>query len=182
MIKGIALVLIDIQQGFDDPKWGSRNNPKAEEQASVLLNFFRENNLPFYHVQHLATEKESLLRADKPGVKIKPIVAPKEGEIVINKSVNSAFIGTDLKEVLEKGGMKTIVFVGLTTDHCVSTTARMAGNYGFRVIVISDATATFERQFNGKHFSAKVMHEVALASLSKEFAEIMTTEELLKLL
>jgi len=89
---------------------------------------------------------------------------------------------TDLKKILEKDRIKTVVFVGLTTDHCVSTTARMAGNYGFKAIVISDATATFERRFKGKHFSASLMHEMALASLNNEFAQIMTTKELLRFL
>ena len=178
-MQDTALVLIDIQQGFDDPKWGRRNNPRAEKQAALLLNFFRQNNLLLYHIQHLSTEPDSPLRPEKPGSKIKILVEPKKGEVVINKNVNSAFIGTDLKQRLEKNKIRSVVFAGLTTDHCVSTTARMAGNYGFKVIVISDATATFERTFKGKHFSAKVMHEIALASLNNEFAQIMTTKEFL---
>lgn len=177
-----ALVLIDIQQGFEDPRWGKRNNPKAEEHAAELLKFFRRYDLPFFHIQHLSVTPNSPLRPDQSGVKIKPIVKPKRGEIVINKSVNSAFIGTDLQKILEKGGIRTVIFVGLTTDHCVSTSARMAGNLGFRTIVISDATATFDRRFKGKYFSAAQMHEMALASLNGEFAEIMTTKEVLKLI
>lgn len=182
MIENVALILIDIQQGFEEPGWGKRNNPRAEQNASLLLNFFRKNNLPLYHIQHLSINSDSPLRPGQPGVRIKKIVEPKQGEMVINKSVNSSFIGTDLKKILEKDGIKTVIFVGLTTDHCVSTTARMAGNYGFRTIVVSDATATFDRRFRGKYFSAKTMHENALASLNNEFAEIMTTKELLRLL
>lgn len=176
-----ALILIDIQQGFYDSKWGKRNNPRAEQRASELLEFFRKNNLSLFHIQHLSTEPDSPLRG-KPGSNIQSIVKPKRGEIVINKSVNSAFIGTDLKERLEKDHIETVIFAGLTTDHCVSTTARMAGNYGFKAIVISDATATFDRRFKGKYFTAKQMHEMALASLNNEFAQIMTTKEVLKIL
>lgn len=181
-MKDTALVLIDIQQGFDNPKWGKRNNPRAEEKAAVLLNFFRKHKLPLYHIQHLSTEENSPLRPEKSGSKIKSLVKPKTGETLITKNVNSAFIGTDLKQRLEKDGIRTVVFAGLTTDHCVSTTARMAGNYGFKAIVISDATATFDRTFKGKHFSARQMHEIALASLNNEFAAIMTTKELLRTL
>ena len=78
-----ALVLIDIQQGFDDPKWGKRNNPRAEENCALLLNFFRKNHLPLYHIQHLSTEENSPLRPDRPGRE-----------------------GTDLKKILEKDGMR----------------------------------------------------------------------------
>ncbi len=181
MIDNAALVLIDIQEGFKDPKWGNRNNPRAEERAAELLIFFRRHELPLFHIQHLSITPNSPLRPGQPGVMIKKVVEPKKGETIINKSVNSAFIGTDLKKILEKGRIKTVIFVGLTTDHCVSTSARMAGNFGFRTIVVSDATATFDRKFRGKYFSAKTMHEMALASLSGEFAEIMTTKELLEL-
>lgn len=178
-MTNVALVLIDIQQGFDHPKWGRRNNPKAEQKCAIILKFFRDNKLPLFHIQHLSTELDSPLRGN-PGSKIKAIVEPRKGEVLINKTVNSAFIGTNLKEVLEKEGIETVIFVGLTTDHCVSTSARMAGNFGFRAIVISDATATFDRKFKGKYFSAARMHEMALASLNNEFAEIMTTKELLR--
>lgn len=181
-MSDIALVLIDIQEGFNEQVWGKRNNPMAEDNAASLLNFFRKNKLPLFHIQHLSVTPNSPLRPGQPGAEIKKIVEPKKGEIVINKSVNSAFIGTGLKKFLEKAGIKTVIFVGLTTDHCVSTSARMAGNFGFKTIVVSDATATFDRRFKGKYFSAARMHEMALVSLNGEFAEILTTKELLKLI
>ena len=99
------------------------------------------------------------------------------------KDVNSAFIGTDLKEQLDAMAINTLVIVGLTTNHCVSTTVRMAGNYGYETILISDATATFDRVgINGEKYSAEIIHLTTLASLKDEFAEIMSTEELLRLL
>ena len=95
--------------------------------------------------------------------------------------MNSAFIGTDLKERLDNEKITKLVIVGLTTDHCVSTTTRMAGNFGFDTFLVSDATATFNKKgIDGKNFSAGLIHETALASLNGEFATVVTTDFLKK--
>ena len=107
------------------------------------------------------------------------MVLPQEGEPIIKKNVNSAFIGTDLQQQLDSSGIRNVVIVGLTTDHCVSTTARMAANYGFVTYVVYDATATFNKKgFKGEVYSAELIHNTALASLSGEFAKIIKTYQL----
>jgi nicotinamidase-related amidase len=108
-------------------------------------------------------------------------VKPTEGESIIKKNVNSAFIGTDLKEQLDNNKITKVVIVGLTTDHCVSTTTRMAGNFGYDTFVASDATATFNKKgIGGQLYSAELIHETALASLNNEFATVVTTDELVE--
>ena len=98
-------------------------------------------------------------------------------EPVIRKNVNSAFIGTNLKEQIDKAGVTQLVIVGLTTDHCVSTTTRMAGNFGYQTFLVSDATATFNKKgMRGENYSAELIHETALASLNNEFATVVTTD------
>lgn len=90
-----------------------------------------------------------------PGFLVKPQAQPLLDEPVIYKSVNSAFIGVDLEQRLRNAGISTAVKFGITTDHCVSTTTRMAGNLGFDTYVVSDTTATFERPGpDGRHCSA----------------------------
>lgn len=171
-----ALIVIDVQSGFDDPVWGRRNNPEAEERIAELIAAWRQAAGPVHHVQHASTEPDSPLRPSHPGHAIKPDVLPATGEPIHRKEVNSAFIGTSLEADLRAGGVDTVVLVGLTTNHCVSTTARMAANLGFRTIVVSDATATFDRRaLDGQLRPASEVHAAALSDLAGEFAAIAST-------
>lgn len=177
-----ALLIIDVQQGLDEPRLGARNNPAAERNMARLLAKWRARGRPIFHVQHMSTELDSPLRPELPGNAIKREVAPIGGEAVIQKRVNSAFIGTDLRERLEAAGIESLVVVGLTTDHCISTTVRMADKLGFRATVVADATAAHERfSYDGKHFAAETVHELALANLHREFAAILTTDYVLSM-
>ena len=174
-----ALILIDIQKGFDNIDYwgGQRNNPDAEENASELLRLWRKHNLPIFHVKHCSSNPESLLYETNAGNDFKDLVKPIDKELIIKKSVNSAFIGTDLKEQLDSLEITKLVIVGLTTDQCISTTTRMAGNLGFDTFLVSDATATFNRKgLEGQTYPAELIHAIALASLNHEFARIVTTE------
>jgi nicotinamidase-related amidase len=176
-----ALVLIDIQQGFDDPARGPRNNPHAEGNAARLLDAWRARGGPIVHIQHHSIEPGSSLRPGQPGVEFKPEVAPLPGEPVISKHVNSAFIGTNLEAILRERSIDTVVIAGLTTNHCVETTTRMAGNLGFRAILVEDAAATFDRRGpDGTLWPAATIHAVTLANLNDEFAEICTTDVVLQ--
>ncbi len=140
-----ALILIDIQKGFDDIIYwgGDRNNPEAEKNAGKLLAFWRKIGLPVFHAKHCSSNPNSRLAEGQPGNEFQDVVAPIDGEVIIKKNVNSAFIGTDLKQQLDEARITKLVIVGLTTDHCVSTSVRMAGNFGYDTYVVDDATATF---------------------------------------
>jgi nicotinamidase-related amidase len=174
-----ALILIDIQKAFENLEYwgGQRNNPNAENNASELLKLWRKNELPIFHIKHCSSNPISLLNQTNEGNEFQDIVKPFSEEPIIKKNVNSAFIGTDLKERLENEKITKLVIVGLTTDHCVSTTTRMAGNFGFDTFLVSDATATFNKKgLDGQNFSAELIHETALASLNGEFATVVTTD------
>lgn len=178
-----ALLLIDIQEGLDELDFygGARNNSDAEANCGRILNLFREKGWPVFHVKHNSTNPESPLFPGKQGNQIKAVVFPKEGEPVFEKNVNSAFIGTDLQQTLEAREINQLVIVGLTTEHCISTSVRMAANLGFEVILVSDATAAFDKVgVEGEWFEADLVHRTTLATLKDEFAQIIDTESLLK--
>lgn len=178
-----ALLLIDIQKGLDDIDYygGHRNNLYAEANAKRILNFWRNHKFPIFHIKHNSTNPNSPLVQGKPGNEFKDIVKPLKNESIIEKQVNSAFIGTDLKQQLDGLSVKKLVIIGLTTDHCISSSVRMAGNLGYDTFLVSDATATFDKVGPyGTKFKAEMIHEIELACLHNEFAMVIGTDELLK--
>ena len=179
------LLCIDVQMGFQDEAYwgGGRNNRDAEEVCATLIKAWREAGLEVIHVRHSSSDPASRLHRDNAGFQFHPLAMPLEGETIVTKSVNSAFIGTDLKARLDERGCKVLVIAGLTTDHCVSTTTRMAGNYGYETYLVSDATATFDRVgVDGEMLGSDLIHKTALASLHGEFATVLESSRLIALL
>ncbi len=175
-----ALLVIDVQQGLDDPARGARNNPDAEANIARLLAAWRTRGAPSVHVRHCSVEPDSMLRPELPGNAWKPEVAPLPGETEITKTTNSAFVGTGLESQLRAGGIDALIVVGLTTDHCVSASVRSAADLGFAVTLVTDACAAFERTgYDGEHYSGEQMHRVNLASLDGEFCRLRDTAAVL---
>lgn len=177
-----TLILIDIQAGFDSPVWGARNNPMAEVRARSLLQHWRANGFPIIHIKHVSTTPGSPLSG--PGTTFKSEVQPQPDETVIEKSVNSAFIGTNLDLTLKELGVHDLTICGLTTPHCVSTTTRMAANMGYNVRLVADACAAFTSNADvsfdgGSALTADEIHRSALAHLHGEFAKVCLSAEVL---
>ncbi|MDA9208386.1 cysteine hydrolase [Octadecabacter sp.] len=177
-----VLMLIDIQVGFEDPVWGNRNNPSAEQHAQSLLNAWRSKEWPIVHVQHLSETSGSPLSGT--GAAFKAAVLPLAGEAIFQKRVNSAFIGTDLENHLKSMRATELTICGLTTPHCVSTTTRMAANLGYSVRLVADACAAFTSNADvsfdsGSPMTADDIHRSALAHLHGEFAHVCQCAEVL---
>lgn len=177
-----ALLLIDFQNGFEHQEYfgGNRNNPDAEVRAKELLDYFRQNNYPVIHTIHNSVFENSPLRKGQKGNEIMDLLQPLPNEKVVEKSVNSAFIGTDLQQYLQDNRIGKLVIGGLVTNHCVSTTARMAANYGYEVTLVADATAAFDSKgFDGKIYDSQLVHEINLASLNGEFGTVRNTADII---
>ncbi len=177
----IALLVIDVQKAIDDPSWGGdRNNPDCEANIARLLAFFRAHRWPVFHVRHLSREPRSTYRPGQPLCEFKEEVAPLPGERIIDKSTNSAFIGTTLERELRDAGIERVVITGVITNNSVEATVRMSGNLGFDTIVVRDATATFgKRDFDGRWRTSAEVHAMSLANLSGEYAEVRSTTEVI---
>jgi nicotinamidase-related amidase len=194
-----ALLLIDIQQGFNDSSYTGRSTPDFEANVVKLLRAFRAaENAHVIHVCHHSVIEGSPLHPSQPGVKFMEYAAPQLGEPVISKNVNSAFVGTDLESRIRGLGIDRLVVAGLTTGHCVSTSVRMAANLrvvdhphgGFapgktpagKIIVVSDATAMYTRSYDGREYDGETLHTTNLATLNDEFCVVRNTEQVLHLL
>ncbi len=177
-----ALILIDFQKGFDDQgAWGGpRNNDGAESNALALADAWRHRGWPVVWVQHASHSKASPLNQTAPGFAFKDGFGPLDGEKHIIKHENSAFVGTDLDVFLRRSGVTELVICGITTEHCVSTTTRMAGNFGFSVRLVGDAGHAWPKTRGGVRYDAQTIHDTELAILDGEFATVVNTADVLK--
>lgn len=175
-----ALIPIDVQQGFDFAPWPPRNNPAMESNGLRLLDAWRRARLPLIHVRHDSIVPGSTLAPGHSGNAHRPGFVPLDGEVLVTKSVNAAFIGTDLDLRLRRLGVDTVVLFGISTDMCVSTTARVAANLGYRTIVVGDACACFDlKDTDGSVIPADQIHRAHLATLRAEFAKVVDTSEVI---
>ena len=169
-----ALIPIDVQQAFDHAPWPPRNNPSMEANALALLAAWRASGRPLIHVKHDSVVPGSTLAADRPGNALRPGFEPQGDEPLVRKSVNAAFIGTDLDLRLRRLGVTSVVLFGISTDMCVSTTARVAANLGYRTLVVGDACACFDLPDGaGGIIPGDEIQRAHLATLRAEFAQVV---------
>ena len=92
MSDRVALLVVDVQQGFDDPVWGPRNNPACEENVATLIEAWRAKGQPIVYVRHDSSEPESPFTPGQRGNEFREILSG-EPDLLVVKSVNSAFHG-----------------------------------------------------------------------------------------
>lgn len=182
--QNAALVVVDVQKGFDESEfWGPRDNPAADENIASLITAWQHTDRPVVFVRHDSNKPGSPLRTGYEGNDFKEYVQARRGksagpELLVTKSVNSAFYGTpDLDTWLKTADITQIVLVGIQTNMCVETTARMGGNLGYDVLVALDATHTFDLTGpNGWHLTAGELARASAVSLhGGGFAQVVTT-------
>jgi nicotinamidase-related amidase len=184
--KNAALVVVDVQKGFEESSyWGARNNPGADENIASLIDTWQRTGRPVVFVRHDSVSPRSPLRPNQVGNDFKDYVEERRGkgagpELLVAKTVNSAFYGTpDLDAWLKAEGISQIVLTGIQTNACVETTARMGGNLGHDVVVAYDATHTFDLAGPfGWHRSADELGQASAVSLhGGGFARVVLTKE-----
>lgn len=191
--EATALLVIDMQNGFLDAKGsmaqigmpsdqlmpaiaGTQRLLEAARAANVPVIFTRYSYMPGYADGGIlpnelvpAMREVDALVAGSWDADVADVVAPAEGEIVIDKARPSSFYGTQLEPILTGLGIRNIVMCGVTTNICVETTARDAGQRDYRVHVASDATAEYEQ----------ARHDHALTTIGFTFGWVNTVDEII---
>jgi nicotinamidase-related amidase len=168
-----VLLLVDVQRGFDEPGWPPRWNSEFDAKGLAVLAAWRAAGRPVIHVRHDSVEPGSTLGPGRPGNAFRPGFEPEGDEAVVSKSVNSAFIGTDLDLRLRRMGVDTVVAFGISTDMCVSTTVRVGANLGWKMVLVADACDCFDLPYGaGATIAARDIHRAHVATLGFEFCQV----------
>ncbi|ARN81343.1 isochorismatase family protein [Methylocystis bryophila] len=177
--QAAVLIPIDMQQAFDLPGRPRRWNADLDRNGLALLTAWRAKKLPIIHVINSSANAQSCFHHAHPGHGFRPGFAPQDGEELVDKSVNSAFIGTDLSARLHRLGAGELVLFGMRTDMCVSSTTRSGANLGWRVTVVGDACDCCDLPdvLGDGIVPAEQAHRVHLATLADEFADVVTTSQ-----
>ena len=176
-----ALIVVDVQKGFDNPAWGRRNNPACEANVGRLIARWRAAGGPVVFVRHDSVIPEGRLKPGTAANEFKDVVQG-QPDLLVVKSVNSAFYGKpDLHAWLQQRGIRGLVLCGITTNHCCETTARMGGNLGYDVRFVLDATHTFDAVApDGVRVTADELARVTATNLHGEFATVTSTAAILE--
>jgi nicotinamidase-related amidase len=177
-VDRVALIVVDVQQGFDDPVWGRRNNPGCEDNVAALIEAWRSRGQPIVFVRHDSAEAESPFTPGQRGNDFQEILSG-EPDLLVTKSVNSAFHGEpDLAAWLRGEGIERIAVCGIQTNMCCETTARVAANMDFEMTFVLDATHTFDLPAHGGGtISADELARVTASNLDPEFGRVVSTRE-----
>lgn len=182
-----ALLLVDVQKGVNEVKYyggpsGKRNNHSAEENMRCLLAEWRRLGKRVAFTRHNSREINSPLKLElETGNQIEglEINGP---DIVVEKDVNSGFIGTSLELELRRSGINRLVVMGFYTNYCIETTVRMAGNLGFDTYLVHDACAAVNTLgHDGEYYEPDLVHNMSIASLHGEFCTAISKEEAMRL-
>ena len=182
-----ALLLIDVQKGVNDTAYyggptGRRNNLGAEDNMCSILIEWRKAGRQVAFTKHDSREENSPLKLGLESGQQLEGLETTDDDIVIEKDVNSGFIGTSLELDLRRAGIQRLVAVGFFTNVCVETTVRMAGNMGFDTYLVHDACATMNSVgHDGTDYDPDLVHNMAIASLHGEFCTAITTKDALGL-
>ncbi|GAA0265719.1 isochorismatase family protein [Pseudomonas rhodesiae] len=174
----IPLVILDVQDAIDRPNWDGKNNPGYLAVIQRLLALWRSNGWPVLHVKHDERTPTSSYYVHGPWNGIKKDVAPIEGETVIIKQENCAFIGTELDAILTKMRVKRLVLTGVVIHNSMDATVRAGKALGYSIVLPSDATTAVPVVGpHGKSWDATTVHELTLAILGDEYADVMSSDE-----
>ena len=174
-----ALLLIDLQNDyFEGGTMTLVNADKASENARLVLDKFRNEDLTVIHIQHIATNSgATFFLPDTLGAEIYKNVMPTGKEKVIVKHFPNSFLETELLSFLKENGITHLVICGMMTHMCVDATTRAAKDLGFNCTLIGDACATKNLEIHSEKVNANDVQNAFLAALNSTYARVCTSKE-----
>jgi nicotinamidase-related amidase len=176
-----ALVLIDIQNDcFPGGRWPLSGIESAVDNAARVLAAARAAGDLVVHVRHeFPTADAPFFAPGSDGARIHSRVASLEGEPVVLKHHVNAFRETDLRAVLDRHGVEEVVVCGAMSHMCVDAGVRAAGDLGYKCVVVHDACATRDQEFEGAAVPAAQVHAAFMAALRFGYARAVSADEYL---
>jgi nicotinamidase-related amidase len=138
-----ALMIVDVQQGMFAVSPPIHRGDEIVRRIAGLLGRARAEGRPVVHVQHDGGAGHVLAKGSA-GWPHHPLVAPRPGEIVVEKRHSSSFHDTDLHRRLGDAGIDRLVIAGMQTEMCVDSACRGAVALGYRVVLVADAHTTWD--------------------------------------
>jgi len=175
-----ALIVVDVQKGFDDASyWGPRNNPDCESNIEELIAAWRAQDWPIVFVRHDSKTPSSPLAASSKGNRFKEAIKG-EPDLLVVKDVHTAFYGDpDLDAWLKEHGISGVAICGIQTNMCCESTARMASDLGYEVLFVADATHTFDIVTETKKvYRAREIARYTMLTIDAEFGKVVRTSDL----
>lgn len=177
-----ALIIVDLQNDyFPGGAFPLHNVEEASKNATKVLEHARANNLPVFHIQHLSADptKIPFFLPETTGAEIHQSVKPanNENEVVIQKYYPNSFLKTDLKQLIDDKNITNLTIIGAMSQMCIEATTRAAADFGYNCVVVHDACAAPNQQFNGVDVPAAHVHATAMSALAFGYAKIVSTEE-----
>ena len=176
-----ALIIVDMQNDyFPDGKWTLNGVEAAAENVAKVLADFRERQQPVIHVRHeFASSDAPFFVPGTEGANIRASLTPADGEFQVLKHEVNSFKGTKLQALLQREQITNLVIAGAMSHICIDAITRAAGDLGYVNVVLHDACATREAEFNGVKVPAEHVHAAFMAGLAFAYAEVITTEAFL---
>ena len=186
-MENTALIIIDLQNDYfgsiKGAKWQLDKTEEAAQNALKILTKCREKNMKIVHVRHeFESEEASFFTPNSNGSKIHESLTPKEDETQVLKHNVNAFKDTNLKAILDESNIRNVIILGAMSYMCIDAVTRAASDFGYKCFVAHDACATSDIEFNGTKIEAKTAHATIMAALSFAYANVQTSDEIIKLI
>ncbi|CAF2758232.1 unnamed protein product [Rotaria sp. Silwood2] len=152
----------------------------AADNAARILATARASGDLIVHIRHEFTTSDALFfKPGSAGAQIHPKLQNFKDEYVVVKRYTNSYRETNLKDILDRHGIQEVVICGAMSQNCIDAVTRASFDFGYDCIIIHDACATRDFEFNGMPISGKYVHAAFMAALQFAYAKTISTDEYL---